>query len=377
MSTQPPSSRRQFCLLALAALTSLLLASLLLLAVANSAQTNFLPSTRTISGGWRVELPCNKTHDKLALPQAAAVAAAPRRRAAFLEASDASLRKADALYEGSPILVPALRLLYCSVPKVASTALKRLMLRANELTHWNCTDVEAVHHPHKSGVPTMRGLGAADANAMLASDDWTRFVVVRDPVERFASAFLDKCISDALNFNCPVPDSAERTDPRAVFAAVEAAAASPPSTDSAQYLEVAATFGGKHALNSHFMPQALFCDLRLTVPAYTVLTRDDLRERGLADVAARIRPLAQVPTALLTDFAAWSSAEFLGSTASGRATALAREWRAADAGAMLDLVRRIECFYLTDYELFTEHLSPVFATPERCASSNFSAEPPT
>ena len=164
---------------------------------------------------------------------------------AWLVESDASLRPSDE-FEGSPLLAPALRLLYCGVPKVATTVLKRLLLRINGLPTWNSDDGTVVHKPALSGIPTMRGMSAAAANVLLHDAAWTRFVVVRDPVERFASAFLDKCRTTNLSFACPVPPGdAAHNDPLAVLAALEARVDA--HGDSPHREEVAAAYGGTHA----------------------------------------------------------------------------------------------------------------------------------
>ena len=318
--------------------------------------------------------------------RAAAPAAAT---AAWLVASDASLRLAEVV-EGSPLLVPALRLAYCSVPKAASTVLKRLFLRANGLPTWSSGDENVVHRSELSGMGTMRGLPAAAANALLRDAAWTRLVVVRDPVERFASAFLNKCRASARNPVCPLPPGdAARDDPRAVLAALEAAVQVP--SDSPHRNQAAAAFDGVHALNAHFMPQALLCDLRLALPAYTVLTYHELRRQGLARVLPMLRPAADAHADLLANVLRWAAsaisssslpggdgsaasdadgAEALRGTNRTHARALAREWRAmaletgsgaavaAAAAAAADFLRRLECFFRADYELFAEHLSP-------------------
>ena len=320
----------------------------------------------------------------------------------WLVSSDASLRVVEAV-EGSPMLVPSLRLLYCSVPKVASTILKRLFHRVNGLSSWNSSDVDVVHRPDKSGAATMRGMDVARANALLSSTTWLRLVVVRDPVERFASAFLDKCYRKKLflmggsmvrNLICPIASEPERDNPVSVLTALESAAAA--TATSGHSYEVGAALGGVHALDAHFIPQALLCDLRLVRPAYTVLTLADVRARGLRDIVPLLRGLIGAEHALVDAFSAWvedsdlavkappSTRErrvvpsLLGGNALSNSSTLVDErtratsaadlawtWRAAaeagdeEAAAFL---HRLYAFYASDYSLFGAYFAPKHVT---------------
>jgi hypothetical protein len=102
---------------------------------------------------------------------------------------------------------------------------------------------------------------------------WTRLILVRDPIERFASAFLDKCAREyhavvpdeeglsstklkrVANINCPVTDVQQTQDVDAVLRTVERRA----------------FWHGLSSLNSHFRPQSSFCDMKQYSGAYVAV----------------------------------------------------------------------------------------------------------
>lgn len=256
------------------------------------------------------------------------------------------------------------------------------------LPHWDTPDEESVHNPATSGLPTMRATNgssavaaAAAANALLRDPLWTRFVVVRDPVVRFASAFLDKCARDLKNGNCPIQDPLRRVDPLAVLEALEATVHSARAEpgDSHAY-DVAAAFGGMHALNAHFLPMSMFCDLRLTRPAWMVIAMDSQIEmrQALAEVARQLHPASGSIRGLREDFSRWAMEALLPSKVRHNTSAslLVERWRQAAAKNELyadtagylpgsvtnvapsDFLRRVECLYGMDYHYFAGHVPP-------------------
>lgn len=333
---------------------------------------------------------------------------------ATLVASDSSLQPIAA-WEGSPLLVRELRLAVCTVPKTASSAMKRLLLRAIGAPHWNSSDIQAIHFPPVSGLATLRApvggdaastaAAVATANALLRDPSWTRLVIVRDPVERFVSAFLDKCGRESPNWNCPVKEEQTRWSMEAVLAALEATAHSLPPRDDA----FAAAIGGMHSLNSHFLPAALLCDLRLTRRAWRVLPLHPDLAGAIAAAVGGLQAADGARPGLLEDVQRWAREMLVDShAASDRhntpADMLVRELRAAAAAearlgssaratppntnntnavpapiyplksrilvnasgaAAIDLLRRIECFYAVDYHLFADVMPPA----QWCASA--------
>jgi hypothetical protein len=336
-----------------------------------------------------------------------------------LVASDSSLRPIDA-WEGSPLLVRDLRLAVCTVPKTATSRIKRLLLRAMGSPLWDSNNSASIHHPKTSGMPTLRapvGGNASStaaavraANELLRDPSWTRLVIVRDPVRRFMSAFLDKCARESPNWNCPVQGEDARWSVEAVLAAVEATALAPHPRESDLNDAFASSIGAVHSLNSHFLPTALFCDLRLTRRAWRALPMQPDFAGAFAAAVGGLHVVNGARPGLLEDVQGWARVMLTESLAPQYATpsdALVRVLRAAAAAAArsgaagsanaldaavisdgrsaahghaqiafsrilhnvtgagaIDILRRIECFYAIDYQLFADVLAP----PQWCHS---------
>jgi hypothetical protein len=105
-----------------------------------------------------------------------------------LDSGKTSRTSADAL---EPFVVPGHRLLFCTTPKVASSAWLRLLRRMDGQPGW--TD-----HPNfilgscTANLTKVKDYSGTEQEAMLTSKRWLRVVVVRDPAERLLSAYLDK-----------------------------------------------------------------------------------------------------------------------------------------------------------------------------------------
>jgi len=189
------------------------------------------------------------------------------------------------VWDGSPVVVPELRLVYCSIPKNACTQMKRIVHRVRGSPYWNVTDAALerwhIHKPETNGLIYLRNLTLARANAIMHDPRWTRVVVTRDPIERFASAFLDKCarkyyqVAQVLavaqggdvdnrtrvaNINCPVTHVQQTDSVEAVLRAVERQA----------------FWHGLASLNSHFRPQSAFCDMHKYSASYLAVDVDSV-----------------------------------------------------------------------------------------------------
>jgi len=76
------------------------------------------------------------------------------------------------------------RLVLISLPKVASTAFDRLMIRMLGVKDWT-------KHPyHRPERPRLSMLGPEEVSNMMNSPEWTRAVFLRDPLDRLLSAYL-------------------------------------------------------------------------------------------------------------------------------------------------------------------------------------------
>jgi hypothetical protein len=97
-------------------------------------------------------------------------------------------------YDKSPIVVPEYKLIFFSIPKVGCTVWKQLFRRMAGLQNWK--DPEVVHDPNQNGLTYLSDFTDQQANSMMLSKEWHKALFVRDPKERFLSAYLDKAVSN-------------------------------------------------------------------------------------------------------------------------------------------------------------------------------------
>lgn len=95
-------------------------------------------------------------------------------------------------WDASPIVVEKYKLLFFTIPKVACTVMKHLLVRMTKNNNTLTLGDSFVHDPSKNGLKYLHHYSIQDANAMLTGSDWTRAILVRDPKERILSAYLDK-----------------------------------------------------------------------------------------------------------------------------------------------------------------------------------------
>mmetsp|Transcript_4257 Transcript_4257/g.5610 ORF Transcript_4257/g.5610 Transcript_4257/m.5610 type:complete len:326 (+) Transcript_4257:121-1098(+) len=88
----------------------------------------------------------------------------------------------------SPIVIEKYKLIFYATPKVACSAWKTLFLRMMGQKDWRTKDVNAV----PNGIKRLVDYSIEQASEYMASPEWTRAIFVRDPLERFLSAYLDK-----------------------------------------------------------------------------------------------------------------------------------------------------------------------------------------
>nr|WP_241262732.1 sulfotransferase family 2 domain-containing protein [Parahaliea mediterranea] len=88
------------------------------------------------------------------------------------------------------------RLLYVPIAKCACTTLKTLMIELADIPHRELASLMGVHwvtDRFNTGVQ-LKDKPMAAAREILASQDYFKFTVVRDPVERILSAYLEKFV---------------------------------------------------------------------------------------------------------------------------------------------------------------------------------------
>jgi Sulfotransferase family len=185
------------------------------------------------------------------------------------------------------IIAEEAKLLYCSVPKSACSQMRIMMSRllgystelAIQQLHENdtssITNIGGVFFHEWLKWPTPADGGVKGAEQAMADPQTTRFIVVRDPIERFISGFVDKCLEPAkkgepYNWNCPLQEPS-RSNITAVFLEMKRQA------DNM----------GKAFVNEHFRPQSLFCDIRTYRDRYKVIPYSQLKEK-LVDLADNV-----------------------------------------------------------------------------------------
>lgn len=97
--------------------------------------------------------------------------------------------------------------MFCAVPKNGCTLWKQLMLRAAGSDHWNTTNKTLVHNPEASELDIIRT--ATDIFALMGPDSTTfKAALVRDPVTRVLSSYLDRCVDMKEWHRCRTPEDA-------------------------------------------------------------------------------------------------------------------------------------------------------------------------
>ena len=94
-------------------------------------------------------------------------------------------------WDQHPYVIESHKLVFYTIPKVSTTVFKKLFRRMEGYDNWQTKDP---HDPRINGLKRLRrnDFPPENATTMLLSPEWTRAIFVRDPKERFLSAYLDK-----------------------------------------------------------------------------------------------------------------------------------------------------------------------------------------
>ena len=93
------------------------------------------------------------------------------------------------IWSSVPIVVESHKLIFFTIPKVGSTVFKKLFRRMMGYENWRTKDP---HDPAHNGLDYLNDYSTKQITLMMTSPEWTRAIFVRDPKERFLSAYLDK-----------------------------------------------------------------------------------------------------------------------------------------------------------------------------------------
>jgi len=147
------------------------------------------------------------------------------------------------------------KLLYCYIPKNACTKFKQLFYATSneiktsdyipETPSGEALHLEMINIRYQQGRYWL-------AKKLIHDDSWKTMVVVRDPLERLVSGFMDKCIKDGRHW-CE-GDTLNETQ-FDVFAQ-----------------RIITKFKNGQEINDHFRPQHSYCGLDIIYPKYVDYT---------------------------------------------------------------------------------------------------------
>jgi hypothetical protein len=243
---------------------------------------------------------------------------------------------------GYLVAVPMYKLAVCLVAKNSLTSSNTFLLRTIGYASWAST-------PYVYDAPGMSTYGKLSAElqrAVFDSPEWTRVIVVRDPVSRFASTLLDKC-GRVINEKWPCPVRL-------------LGGKSGSAHDVLDFVERSLAHPNKNALlDTHWHPVTSYCGLgsAATRSTFNILNFSSLEE-GWVRVAETARGIPDDKRALIVRYAH----EVFGRPEMHRGVAhktssseLVRQWVLAASNSSdpdYDMIPRIRAAYAMDYAAF-------------------------
>lgn len=97
-------------------------------------------------------------------------------------------------YNKGVVLDTAHNFVFCYIPKCASTALKMMMKRVLGVPHWRSLNSKCIHHRPTNGLTHLDKQSSAQVHEIFDDAKWVKAVLVRDPVIRTLSAYLQKIV---------------------------------------------------------------------------------------------------------------------------------------------------------------------------------------
>lgn len=188
--------------------------------------------------------------------------------------------------------------------------------------------------PDRSVFNTMQAHVPKTLNARYDNASWTRVAVLRDPVDRFASAYLDKCVR-AKNDICP--DVEHRLDVRDVLTRLEKQYARDPTR-----------------VDRHFQAQANLCDLQRMHTNFAIIPFPRIGE-GWASMVKRLPIPSRDHRKSLLHWGTKSIASGARARHRTNSSSLVDYWRWAAAAKPPhpdgEILERIMTLYKDDYDL--------------------------
>jgi Sulfotransferase family len=108
-------------------------------------------------------------------------------------------------WDGPPVVIEEFKLIFFTIPKVGCSVWKMLFRRMMHYENWKSDHFKLPgiagtlitgdkHNPRTNGLRYLSDYDLETASTMMTSPEWTRAIFVRDPKERFVSAFLEKAV---------------------------------------------------------------------------------------------------------------------------------------------------------------------------------------
>jgi hypothetical protein len=112
------------------------------------------------------------------------------------------VKRGDYIYQtnwgAAPIVVESHKLIFFWIPKAGCTTFKHLFRRMMGYSDWKTN--ANVHYPKTNGLKYLNQYSLQEATEMMNSNEYTRAIVLRDPKERYLSAYLDKAVAKNGSF---------------------------------------------------------------------------------------------------------------------------------------------------------------------------------
>lgn len=224
------------------------------------------------------------------------------------------------------------RLIYCPVPKVASSSWKYLVRKFEGLDDY--FDLSMAHSPATSGLRYLTDYSPREIEALLEDPSFFKFVFLRDPYLRAASCYLDKFQNRE--------DSYVRKEYPAFLAQLydwryvrSLNIDTAPRPSFAEFVDELAK-QNPMTMNDHWMPQTLLCGLG-EMPFDFVGHLESLPEDAQHVLRSLGRPDERFPTQ-----------NEIGFPSSGASSGAADEFFTLEAMAKLRLIYDVD-FILNDY----------------------------
>lgn len=101
-------------------------------------------------------------------------------------------------WDMAPVVVEEFNLIFFTQAKVGCTVWKQLFRRIKQFKNWRAEFCCGLlpWNPKRNGLTYLYHYDRQTASNMLTSSNWTKAIFVRDPIERFVSAWLDKAVRD-------------------------------------------------------------------------------------------------------------------------------------------------------------------------------------